>query len=141
MIYISSKRLLIPLVVTFLLYIYFLNWLRLPPSKTEKLKDLIKCNNKNFHFEVDQSGSYWILKNFIKAEHGPLECYESITYTTTSDIRCIENIVILAERFVHFTVSFILKTSLFFSDGKLQSVLHFILRTNFTMTPWTRYFT
>lgn len=90
-----SKRLLIPFVVGLVIYIILIT-----KNSREKLKDIIKCNNKNYEFEVDQRGSFWILKNFIKAEHGSLKCYESITYTTTADIRCIENIKFIAERFV-----------------------------------------
>lgn len=93
-----SKRILVSLVVVVFIYVYFT--VSSPKRTTKVLKDLIKCNDKNFEFEVDQRGSYWILKNFIKAEHGALRCYESITFTTTTDIRCIDNVIDLAERFV-----------------------------------------
>lgn len=68
----------------------------------ETLKDIINCTNKNYDQELYQSGSFWILKNFVRAEHGPINCYESITYTTQSDVNYIDHLIPVIQRLVSY---------------------------------------
>lgn len=65
----------------------------------KSLKDIINCTNKKYDQELYQSGSFWILKNFVRAEHGALDCYESITYTTQSDVKYIQHLIPIVKRF------------------------------------------
>lgn len=59
---------------------------------------LIRCHDRSFDPVTEQRGDFWVLKNYIRAEHGELRCLESITYTTHSDYTFLDNIIPLLER-------------------------------------------
>lgn len=63
-----------------------------------RLKSLIKCHDRSFEPVTEQRGDFWVLRNYIRAEHGELRCLESITYTTHSDYTFLDNIIPLLER-------------------------------------------
>lgn len=140
-----SKRWLWLFLIAIFFYIFRINYrcdhnVYKPLSLNQKLKRFVTCNNKRFQFSTEQSGHYWTLKNFIKAEHGQLDCFETITFSTTGDIRCLENIPMLAQRFVfslpkipklifvHFRwkapISLALYTPKHLYNDSLQSILY-----------------
>lgn len=41
-----------------------------------------------------------MLKNYIRASHGPLRCFETITYTTHADYTFLDNLIPLLERWM-----------------------------------------
>lgn len=59
---------------------------------------LLNCHNKNYQPYTEQRGDFWVLKNYIRAEHGELKCFETITYTTHADYTFLDNLVPLLER-------------------------------------------
>lgn len=61
-------------------------------------QELLKCNNRDYASRIEQRGRFWVLRNYIRADHGPLSCYESITYTTHADITFLDNLIPLLER-------------------------------------------
>ncbi|XP_077284047.1 beta-1,4-glucuronyltransferase 1-like [Arctopsyche grandis] len=62
------------------------------------LESILGCQDKSFEPSVKQRGEYWVLYNFVRAEHGPLGCYETVTYTTHSDFTFLDNLVPLLEK-------------------------------------------
>ncbi|XP_059221203.1 beta-1,4-glucuronyltransferase 1 [Stomoxys calcitrans] len=64
----------------------------------ERLRSLLKCYDKPFEAETLQRGDFWVLKNYVRAEHGELKCHESITYTTHADYTFLDNLIPLLER-------------------------------------------
>lgn len=63
-----------------------------------RLETLLNCYNRDFKPEVLQRGDFWVLKNYVRADHGPLKCSESITYTTHADYTFLDNLIPLLER-------------------------------------------
>lgn len=63
-----------------------------------RLKMLLNCHNKEYQPYTEQRGDFWVLKNYIRAEHGELKCFETITYTTHADYTFLDNIIPLLER-------------------------------------------
>ncbi|KAG5684936.1 hypothetical protein PVAND_014144 [Polypedilum vanderplanki] len=63
-----------------------------------KLKNILNCHTKDYEPYVEQRGDFWVLKNYIRAEHGELKCYETITYTTHADFTFLDNLIPLLER-------------------------------------------
>ncbi|KAH8389513.1 hypothetical protein KR200_008071 [Drosophila serrata] len=63
-----------------------------------KLKRYINCQDKVYKSNERISRDYWILENYIKADHGPLSCYANVTYTTHADYRYLDNVVPLLKR-------------------------------------------
>lgn len=63
-----------------------------------KLKNILNCHTKDYEPYVEQRGDFWVLKNYIRAEHGELKCYETITYTTHADYTFLDNLIPLLER-------------------------------------------
>lgn len=59
---------------------------------------LIECHNKDYKPETIQRGDFWVLKNYIRADHGELRCFETITYTTHADYTFLDNLIPLLER-------------------------------------------
>jgi hypothetical protein len=59
---------------------------------------LLNCHTKEYEPYVEQRGDFWVLKNYIRAEHGALKCYETITYTTHADYTFLDNLIPLLER-------------------------------------------
>lgn len=64
----------------------------------ERLRSLLKCYDKPYEPETLQRGDFWVLKNYVRAEHGDLKCHESITYTTHADYTFLDNLIPLLER-------------------------------------------
>lgn len=63
-----------------------------------KLKNLLNCKNKDFKPRIFQRGNFTILENYIRADHGEINCYETITYTTHVDFTFMDNVVPLLLR-------------------------------------------
>lgn len=63
-----------------------------------RLKLLISCHNKGYGPETVQRGDFWVLKNYVRADHGELRCLETITYTTHADYTFLDNLIPLLER-------------------------------------------
>lgn len=59
---------------------------------------LIHCHNKEFEPQTVQRGDFWVLKNYIRAEHGELRCFQTVTYTTHADYTFLDNLIPLLER-------------------------------------------
>lgn len=59
---------------------------------------LIHCHNKEYEPQTVQRGDFWVLKNYIRADHGELRCFQSITYTTHADYTFLDNLIPLLER-------------------------------------------
>lgn len=70
----------------------------LSASALGRLRTLVQCTDKEFEPEVVQRGEYWMLKNFVRAEHGPLSCHETVTYTTHAGFEFLDNVQPLVER-------------------------------------------
>ncbi|GAB0089477.1 ATP-binding cassette sub-family G member 1 [Sergentomyia squamirostris] len=76
------------------------------PSKFENVtniqslgyRHLLNCNNKQYPPRTYQRGSYWVLENYVRASHGNIKCYESITYTTHGDFTFLDNVIPLVAR-------------------------------------------
>lgn len=66
----------------------------------DRLRALMKCNDKEYVPETLQRGDFWVLKNYVRADHGELKCHESITYTTHADFTFLDNLIPLLERWV-----------------------------------------
>ncbi|KAL9876410.1 beta-1,4-glucuronyltransferase 1 isoform 1-T4 [Glossina fuscipes fuscipes] len=64
----------------------------------ERLRSLLKCYDRPFEPEILQRGDFWVLSNYIRADHGVLKCHEAVTYTTHSDYTFLDNLVPLLER-------------------------------------------
>lgn len=64
----------------------------------ERLRSLIKCYDRPLLPATLQRGDFWVLQNYIRADHGELKCYESITYTTHSDYTFLDNLLPMLER-------------------------------------------
>uniref|UniRef100_W8AM09 N-acetyllactosaminide beta-1,3-N-acetylglucosaminyltransferase n=2 Tax=Ceratitis capitata TaxID=7213 RepID=W8AM09_CERCA len=67
-------------------------------KEADRLDVLLNCYNRDYKPEILQRGDFWVLKNYIRAEHGPLKCTESITYTTHADYTFLDNLIPLLER-------------------------------------------
>lgn len=61
-------------------------------------RSLINCHNRGYLSETGQRGDFWVLKNYIRADHGELRCFETITYTTHADYTFLDNLIPLLER-------------------------------------------
>ncbi|XP_022821529.1 beta-1,4-glucuronyltransferase 1-like [Spodoptera litura] len=64
------------------------------------LKAILGCKDKDFFPETLQRGEYWVLKNYVRANHGPVQCYETITATTHCGFEFLDNLVPLVERWM-----------------------------------------
>lgn len=65
-----------------------------------RLKTLVHCHNKDYDATIGQRGDFWVLRNYIKAEHGELRCLETVTYTTHADYTFLDNLIPLLERWM-----------------------------------------
>ncbi|XP_049886866.1 beta-1,4-glucuronyltransferase 1-like [Pectinophora gossypiella] len=70
----------------------------LTETTLSRLKELLGCKNREFRSEYLQRGEYWVLSNYVRADHGPLDCYETITYTTHSGFQYLDNVLPVVER-------------------------------------------
>lgn len=64
----------------------------------ERLRSILKCYDKSYEPETLQRGDFWVMKNYVRAEHGELKCHESITYTTHADYTFLDNLIPLLDR-------------------------------------------
>ncbi|XP_043064722.1 beta-1,4-glucuronyltransferase 1 isoform X2 [Drosophila ficusphila] len=64
----------------------------------ERVRSLINCLDHDYHQQTLQRGDFWVLQNYVRAEHGEIKCHESITYTTHADYTFLDNLVPLLER-------------------------------------------
>ncbi|XP_061513928.1 beta-1,4-glucuronyltransferase 1 [Anopheles gambiae] len=63
-----------------------------------KLRSLLNCHDRDYEPYIGQRGDFWVMRNYIRAEHGDLRCHETITYTTHADYTFLDNLVPLLER-------------------------------------------
>ncbi|XP_017065345.2 beta-1,4-glucuronyltransferase 1 [Drosophila eugracilis] len=63
-----------------------------------KLKKFVQCKEKVYQSSHAIYQDYWVLENYVMAEHGPLACYDNVTYTTHADYTYLDNVVPLLER-------------------------------------------
>lgn len=63
-----------------------------------RLRSLLLCNEKDFLPQMVQRGEFWVLKNYVRADHGPVSCHETITYTTHAGFEFLDNVQPLVER-------------------------------------------
>lgn len=61
---------------------------------------LIHCHDKEYEPQTVQRGDFWVLKNYVRADHGELRCFETLTYTTHADYTFLDNLIPLLERYV-----------------------------------------
>lgn len=59
---------------------------------------LIHCHDKEFEPQTVQRSDFWVLKNYIRADHGELRCFQTVTYTTHADYTFLDNLIPLLER-------------------------------------------
>ncbi|XP_060651679.1 beta-1,4-glucuronyltransferase 1-like isoform X2 [Drosophila nasuta] len=64
----------------------------------ERVRSLLNCYERDYDQQTLQRGDFWVLQNYVRAEHGELKCHESITYTTHADYTFLDNLVPLLER-------------------------------------------
>ncbi|KAH8376663.1 hypothetical protein KR093_000657 [Drosophila rubida] len=64
----------------------------------ERVRSLLNCYDHDYNQQTLQRGDFWVLQNYVRAEHGELKCHESITYTTHADYTFLDNLVPLLER-------------------------------------------
>ncbi|CAG9783138.1 unnamed protein product [Diatraea saccharalis] len=72
----------------------------LSESTLARLRFLLGCNDRDFRPEYIQRGEYWVLKNYVRADHGTMLCHESITYTTHAGFEFLDNVQPLVERWM-----------------------------------------
>lgn len=63
-----------------------------------RLRSLLACNEKDFVPKTNQRGEFWVLQNFVRADHGSVLCHETVTYTTHAGYEYFDNVVPLVER-------------------------------------------
>lgn len=68
-----------------------------PLSVLERVREVTKCMDKPMVFNAQQRGDYWVLYNYVQADH-KFKCHESITYTTHADYSFMDNLVPLLDR-------------------------------------------
>ena len=61
-------------------------------------RSLLNCHDRDYEPYIGQRGDFWVMRNYIRAEHGDLRCHETITYTTHADYTFLDNLVPLLER-------------------------------------------
>lgn len=61
-------------------------------------RSILKCHDREYEPYISQRGDFWVLKNFVRAEHGELKCHETVTYTTHADYSFLDNLPPLLER-------------------------------------------
>ncbi|XP_026725856.1 beta-1,4-glucuronyltransferase 1 [Trichoplusia ni] len=65
-----------------------------------RLRSLLACNERDFLPKTTQRGEFWVLQNYVRAEHGSVLCHETITYTTHSGFEYFDNVLPLVERWM-----------------------------------------
>ncbi|XP_030381132.1 beta-1,4-glucuronyltransferase 1-like isoform X1 [Scaptodrosophila lebanonensis] len=64
----------------------------------ERVRALLNCYDHEYEQQTLQRGDFWVLENYVQADHGKLKCHETITYTTHADYTFLDNLVPLLER-------------------------------------------
>ncbi|XP_045504649.1 beta-1,4-glucuronyltransferase 1 [Colias croceus] len=72
----------------------------LSPTTQAYLRTLLGCNDRDMLPRTEQRGEFWVLKNFIRADHGTILCHESVTYTTHAGYEFLDNVQPLVERWM-----------------------------------------
>ncbi|XP_022223998.2 beta-1,4-glucuronyltransferase 1 [Drosophila obscura] len=62
------------------------------------LGKLLNCKDREYKSENRLRRNFWVLENFIQADHGRMRCSSNVTYTTHADYRYLDNLVPLLER-------------------------------------------
>lgn len=70
----------------------------LSESTLLRLRSLLVCNERDFLPQTIQRGEFWVLKNYVRADHGTVLCHETITYTTHAGFEFLDNVLPLVER-------------------------------------------
>lgn len=66
-----------------------------------RLRSLLACMDRDFQPQSMQRGeSFWVLKNYVRADHGNVLCHETVTYTTHAGYEYLDNVLPLVERLV-----------------------------------------
>lgn len=63
-----------------------------------RLRSLLACTDREFFSQTIQRGEFWVLKNYVRADHGIIMCHETITYTTHAGFEFLDNVLPLVER-------------------------------------------
>lgn len=63
-----------------------------------RLRSLLACTERDFLPQTIQRGEFWILKNYVRADHGAVSCHETVTYTTHAGFEFLDNVLPLVER-------------------------------------------
>ncbi|CAB3237014.1 unnamed protein product [Arctia plantaginis] len=72
----------------------------LSESTLLRLRSLLVCNERDFLPQTIQRGEFWVLKNYVRADHGTVLCHETITYTTHAGFEFLDNVLPLVERWM-----------------------------------------
>ncbi|XP_041973730.1 beta-1,4-glucuronyltransferase 1 [Aricia agestis] len=72
----------------------------LNPATLAYLRSLLACNDRDMLPVTTQRGEFWVLKNYVRADHGFIQCHESITYTTHAGFEFLDNVQPLVERWM-----------------------------------------
>lgn len=64
------------------------------------LRELLKCNDRELQTRTEQNGKFYVLRDYVKADHGDIRCYETITISTFGDYTFLDNVVPLIERWI-----------------------------------------
>lgn len=70
----------------------------LSEATLSRLRSLLSCNEKDFLPQTVQRGEFWVLKNYVRADHGTVLCHETVTYTTHAGFEFLDNVLPLVER-------------------------------------------
>lgn len=70
----------------------------LSDSTLARLRGLLQCTEKEFLPQTVQRGEFWVLKNYVRGDHGIVQCHETITYTTHAGFEFLDNVLPLVER-------------------------------------------
>lgn len=63
-----------------------------------RLRLWINCTDRRYESKIIVHSQYWVMVNYIRANHGDLQCSSTVTYTTHGDYRYLDNVGKLVER-------------------------------------------
>ncbi|XP_033150553.1 beta-1,4-glucuronyltransferase 1 [Drosophila busckii] len=58
----------------------------------------MQCKDRDYDYVSELHGKYWVLQNFLHAEHEPLRCSLSVTYATHAEYSYLDNLEPLVQR-------------------------------------------
>lgn len=67
-------------------------------STEDRLRLLLNCFDRPYITETVKRGDFWVLKNYIRSDHGAVKCHKSITYVTHADYTYLDNVIPVLER-------------------------------------------